>query len=597
MLSRPGSNRKPRRPPQRPRYLPRWRSGHLLLGALGTVLLTGCADAGDQETRALQGLPEFCREALPRVQAHQANLTQPTGERFGGTVVAGAIGEMADGINAFSLADYTGAQHQTFLNLMTLVRLGDSLEPEPYLAERWEFSQDGTELTFHLRNDIRWHDGEPTTAHDVAFTFLRASDPETAFPNAAFWTLYREGMEGVEVLDDHTVRFRFEPHAEALDVWRAMPIMPRHLLEDVAPSDLRTHPFGTRCPVGNGPFVFQERRPGQSWTFVRNPDFPDGLGGPPYLDRYVFRVIPEQSTLLAELLTGGVDIYLAPTPDQALRIQAEEGLQVVDFDFRSYVFVAWNSRRPHLSDPRVRQALTMGTNRQEILDGLLLGFGMVADAGVPPFHWAHDPDVGSPVAYDPEGAAALLEEAGWRLEPGASVRRDAQGNPLEISIKYNTGNRQRQEIAEVMQAQLARIGVVIRPEVLEWATLVEQINDPVRRDFDGVVLGWVTEMKVDDRDLFHSSRVDRPFQWSGIQDPDLDLLLDSLQVITDRAAARPLWERYQERVVELQPFTHFFFPRRLAGVNERVEGVRMDVRGEWVTAHEWWIPETARGGR
>jgi len=574
-----------------------WRARQpALVLLLPALFLAGCGDGGDPEVRALQGMPEFCREVLPRVQAHQAALVQPTGERFGGTVVAGAVGEMADGINAFSLADYTAAQHQTFLNLMTLVRLDEALVPQPYLARSWEFSADGSEVTFHLRDDVRWHDGEPTTAHDVAFTFLRATDPETAFPNSAFWSRYREGGEGVEVVDDHTIRFRFQPHAEVLDTWRAMPIMPRHLLEDVAPADLRSHPFGTRCPVGNGPFVFQERQPGQSWSFVRNPEFPEALGGPPYLDRYVFRVIPEQSTLLAELLTGGVDIYIAPTPDQGLRIQGEEGLRLVDFDFRSYVFVAWNSRRPQLADPRVRRALTMGINRQEILDGLIQGFGTVADAGVPPFHWAHDPEAGGRVAYDPEGAAALLDEAGWTLDEGGSVRTDAEGNRLEISVKYNTGNQQRQDVAEVMQAQLARIGVAIRPEVLEWATLVEQINDPVRRDFDGVVLGWVTELKVDDRDLFHSSGVNQPFHWSGIQDSGLDLLLDSLQVVMDRDAARPLWEEYQERVVELQPFTYFFFPRRLAGVNQRVEGLHMDVRGEWVTVGEWWIPEAARGG-
>src|SRR5690606_5639777 len=112
------------------------------------------------------------------------------------------------------------------------------------------------------------------------------------------------GPDGIEVIDDFTVRFHLEPHADFLDPFRPVAILPEHLLGDVPHQQLRQHPYGTQCPVGNGPFVFAEHRPQERWVFEANPAFPEPLGGRPFVDRYVYRVIPEQTTLLTELLTG-----------------------------------------------------------------------------------------------------------------------------------------------------------------------------------------------------------------------------------------------------------------------------------------------------
>ena len=114
-------------------------------------------------------------------------------------------------MNSLISTDYTANQHQNFVNLMTLVQYDENLSPMPYLAESWEVSDDGTELTFHIRGDVYWHDGELTDAYDVAYTYKRAIDPETAFPNATFWTYYDRGPDGVEVVDSFTVGFACGP--------------------------------------------------------------------------------------------------------------------------------------------------------------------------------------------------------------------------------------------------------------------------------------------------------------------------------------------------------------------------------------------------
>ena len=583
------------------------RLARLILVAGLTAMMGACGGEGGASreagpwmleaslAEAGSGIP-FCEEVTARVSAFMSQFEgqMPPSERHGGAVVVASIGEIPDGMNNHVSQDYTASQHQSFVNLMTLVTYDENQIAMPYLAESWEVSDDASEITFHIRDDVYWHDGELTDAYDVAYTFKRAIDPETAFPNAAYWTHYDQGPDGVEVVDSFTVKFRMRPHADYIDPWRATAIMPEHLLGDVPSTELRQHPYGTVCPVGNGPFIFVEHREAASWTFQANPAFPAGLGGRPYVDRYVYRVITEQTTLLTELLTGGLDVYIRPMPDQAQAVIDSDAVDLLQYPFRSYVLVGWNARRPQLADKRVRQALTRGTNRQEIVDALLQGYGTVANGSVPPFHWAYDPSIGrDAMSYDQDAARALLDAAGWVDRDGDGVRENAEGVRLAISIKYNHGNDMRQDIAEIMQAQLADIGVEVTPTVVEWGTLLDQIGQSPR-DFDGVVMGWVVEYKLDDTDLFHSRNISATYAWSGTQRPDIDRFLDELPLVVDREEAKPLWSQYQALLVDEQPYTFFFFSDRLDGINKRLRGVQMDARGEWLNIKDWWIPADLR---
>jgi peptide/nickel transport system substrate-binding protein len=238
--------------------------------------------------------------------------------------------------------------------------------------------------------------------------------------------------------------------------------------------------------------------------------------------------------------------------------------------------------------------LSAATNRAEIVEALLLGYGEVANAGVPPIHWAFHEGIRNALPYDPAGARALLDEAGWTDRDGDGIRENAEGVRLDLSIKYNNGNQDRQDIAEIMQAQLREVGIAVRPQVVEWATLLSQINTPEVRDFDGVVIGWVAEFRLDDTDLHHSRSMNQPYGWSGTNDPRIDDLLDRLPVIVDREEAIPLWHAYQELLVEVQPYTYLFFAMRRAGLNRRLQDVVLDARGEWAGIRSWWIPADRR---
>jgi peptide/nickel transport system substrate-binding protein len=304
-------------------------------------------------------------------------------------------------------------------------------------------------------------------------------------------------------------------------------------------------------------------------------------------------VVPDQTTLLSELLTERVDVYIAPAFDQAQAILDHPNLELRRYTSRQYNFVGWNSRRPQFADARVRRALTMGTDRESIVRAVLRGYGTVAHTGVPPFHWAFDPSAVEPIPYDPDGARALLDEAGWRDRDGDGVRESADGTRLSFTIKYNQ-NQTRQQIAEIMQSQLAEIGVEVRPQMVEIGALLDQINTPTLRDFDGVVMGWSADFKLDDMDLFHSERGDGPFAWAGTRNPEMDRLMEAISLTVDREAATALWRDYQAALIEEQPYTFFYFPDRLEGVNRRVRNVVMDARGDWVNIKDWYLDPASR---
>jgi peptide/nickel transport system substrate-binding protein len=321
-----------------------------------------------------------------------------------------------------------------------------------------------------------------------------------------------------------------QPHAGFLHGWTQLPILPEHLLGDTPSGELATHPFGTSQPVGNGPFRFVERRAGDRWVFEANPDFPRALGGRPYLDRLVYRIVPDETTLLSELRRGGVQLRVDLPPDQIGRVRDDPELEVLTYPSRSYTFIAWNSRRPLFRESGVRRALTMAIDRAALLRAVRNGLGTVAAGPLGPWHWASDPST-RPLPYAPDSARALLEAAGWTDEDGDGVR-ERSGRPFRFDLDTND-NRIRQDVAQIVQAQLAAVGVEARPRTLESASLGAAITSPDRR-YDAVLLTFDQDWEVDDRSLWACDRIGQPFQFTSYCNPALDPILDSIPLALDR---------------------------------------------------------------
>lgn len=582
---------------------PRWA---LIIPTFTVLALGGCGEGSVSEAgprpwslaptllEAGSGIP-FCDQAMPRVAEFMNRFEgqMPPSEQYGGTASAGALAEIVDGMNAHVSNDVISQQSQKFVNLMTLVRYDSLLNATPYLAESWDDPGDGT-ITFHLRDDVPWHDGELTDAYDVAYTIERATDPETGFANPGWFTYAETGPSAVQVIDSFTVRVRFTPHADYMDVWTMLGIMPQHLLADVPSAELSSHPYGSTCPVGNGPFIFVQHRQDASWTFQANPAFPEGLGGRPHVDRFVYRVVTEQTTLLTELLTGNLDLYLQPTPDQVDAIVESDAVELRRYPSRAYMYVAWNSRRPQFADKRVRMAITKGLDREQIVAGLFREYAIVSQGTVPSYHPFYDPSLGvEEMAYDPDAARALLDEAGWSDRDGDGVRENPEGVRLSFAIKVHQ-NLSRQAIAVIMQAQLAEIGIEVTVTQLDWATLLDQVTNPVTRDFDAVFFAWENDFRLDDTPMFHSDYGDAPIALSGTHRSDIDEYLERLPLIVDRDEAKAAWTEYQKLLIDEQPFTFMYHPYQLDGVNKRIKGAAIGIRGQFFNLRDWWIPTDER---
>ncbi len=509
----------------------------------------------------------------------------PANATVGGTAIVAFNAEMGS-FNPLVNTDQNTNEVIYYMLFTPLVQYDESLEPRPYLAERWELERDG--VTFHLHRDLRWHDGEPVTAFDVEFTFLRAKDPQTA---SVLSSAYLELVQSVEVIDSFTVRFEFRrPHARPLDGFWWAPV-PKHLLEGIPPAEMIRAPFNRR-PVGSGPFRFVRWEAGEGITFVDNPDFPESLGGPPRLDQVIFRFIGEPATLLSEALTGQIDVNGSLFPHQAAQVERTPGVHLLSYPSREYYYIGWNVRRPILSDRRVRRALTMALDRQQLIDVLIYGYGQLATGTIAPWHPMYTAI--EPLPFDPEAAAATLAEAGWIDRDGDGVRENEQGTPLRFTLMTNHENPVRVDIGQVTQSRLDRIGADVDVRTLEWQTLLARHR---AREFDGVVQSWVLDnFRVDPRALFHSAQADRPgsYNRSGLKDPEVDRLIEAATAEKDPEAARRLWGEFSRALQEAQPFTFLMWLDELASVSDRLEDVEMDARGTLVTIGEWWIPAERR---
>ena len=522
----------------------------------------------------------------------------PVAERYGGTLVIAVSADLQT-MMTLTTSDLVSRNVQMNLLFMPLVMYGPDRMPHPYLAERWDTTRaagDSLDLTMHLRRDIRWHDGVPTTADDVLFTFERAIDSATGSTIQSNFDLW---SRKAEVIDSFTIRFRLKPHEEFFSVLSQAGILPRHILGEVPAAELVNHPYGQRTPMGNGPFRFLRRQQGQEWVFEANPDFPAGLGGRPYLDRVVIRVIPDATARLTEFLTGQVDV-MEPVPNQVDAIEAEEGVVLLSGPSRRYVYLGFNTQDPLFQDARVRRAMSLAIDRQAIVDAVLHGQGEVGVSTTTPIHWPYD-DAYRALSprLDRDQARRLLVEAGWN--PGADgVIVNADGQPFRFQLIVAQQNEIARDALPIVQAQLRQVGIAAEPRSLETNTFFAMLDGtPLPgggrdRDFQAVIAAWNLEFRQDDTPFFHSRAKDAPYAETGFNSPRTDALIDTLGVLLDRQIARPLWQQYHQLLLEQAPYSTLMYPNPLFAHNRRVRGVEFDVRGAYADIREWWIPAADR---
>jgi peptide/nickel transport system substrate-binding protein len=512
--------------------------------------------------------------------------------RYGGTAVI-TLSADPPTFNGLAAVDLESMWiHQSLLS-MPLVRYDAGTRPAPWLAERWDtvrVAPDTLELTFHLRRDIRWHDGVPTTTEDVRFTYERMRDPAVGFPRMPY---LRHWSPEVVVIDSFTIRFRLRAHAEFLEFWSWDVVMPAHLLRHVPPGDLRNHPLG-HAPIGNGPFRFVRRVPGRELVFEANPDFPDALGGRPYLDRVVFQVVPDASARLTELLTGRTDMVMLGA-EQVSRVRNERGLRLIEYPHSAWTQIIWNTRRPPFDDARVRRALSLAIDRPELIAGVLQEQGTPGRWTATPAHWQFNDDPDGEPLHDAVEARRLLAEAGWQDLNGDGILQDRSGRPLRFTAITYRGSSIHAQTLPALQAQIRRIGVDLQIRLLEQGTALSLVEGRVDdtgervRDFDALLTNWETGLSSDDSWFLHSRNRNAPLAAASYADARADSLMDLLATMVDREAALPIWKDYQRYMMQESPVAVLYYPKHSVAVSNRLRDVEMVVSGPFASAPQWWM--------
>lgn len=445
----------------------------------------------------------------------------------------------------------------------------------PVLAESWDLSADGLALTYHLRHDVTWSDGVPTTAADVVFTFERARDPKVPFANRSRLRL----IESCTAPDEWTVVFRFSERSWEPVFTTGFPVVPEHLLKDVPPEQMDSCAFD-RAPVGNGPWTLHEWVRAERVVFAANDAC--ALGRPVY-DRVVFRIIPEETTLRTELLTGGVDVY-DRHPNKWYREDSQRpDLRFTRMSDKGYVYIGWNQKNPRFQDPRVRRALTLATDRQGILTAFRGGFGEVSAQPLFAGHPDYDPDL-KPLPFDPDSAARLLDEAGWTGRDPDGVRtRD--GTRLEFTYMLIAANEISEEISTMTQAEYRKLGIGVTSESYEWTVYIQRLRE---KRFDATILARRGDLLFDPEDVFHSRAIVGQYNDISFGNAVTDSLIDLAKSTPDRTVRRRIWWRFLEELDRLQPVTILYVSETSYPVRrDRVAKDPMDLRGPYFQLRDW----------
>ncbi len=542
--------------------------GMLRAIAIASLLLTGIA-CGRQEIAA--------------DPASGATAPSDEGPAYGDSIIEASIGDIS-GLIPNITSD--SASHEIGnLIYASLVRVDKDLRLEGEMAEGWEISPDERVITFRLRKGITWHDGVEFTADDVEFTYRLMIDPKTP---TAYGEAFRQ-VQKTEVVDRYTYRVTYEkPYAPALIRW-GMWILPKHILERPwrEGQDLRLT-VQNRHPVGTGPYKFQEWRTGEKIVLVANHHYFEGR---PYIDRVVYRIIPDQATIFLELKARNIDLS-GLTPLQ-FRRQVDypafrKFFRRYHYLSNSYTYLGFNLLDSRFQDKRVRQAIAYAIDRQEIIDGVLLGLGQVAIGPYKPGTWVYHPDVKG-YSYDPEQAKTLLHAAGWIDTDGDGVVEKG-GKPFRFTIRTNQGNAVRIQTAEIIQRRLKVVGIDARIHVVEWAAF---INTFIRKkDFEAIILGWGLGLDPDQYDIWHSSKTG-PEELNHIsyKNPAVDELLEAGRRTFAEAKRKAIYFRLQEILAEEQPLVFLYVPEALVAVSSRIRGVEPAPAGLMHNFIKWYVPQ------
>lgn len=433
------------------------------------------------------------------------------------------------------------------------------------LAEEFYFL-DETTLIFKLRKNVKWHDGKNFSANDVVFTYKTLISPQVVSPYSSDFRF----VKSVEMVDEFTVKVLYhEPYFKALEVWM-MGILPEHILRDE--KNLMNSKFNT-SPVGTGAYKLHQLEHSKNIILVA---FDEYFEGRAKIDKISFSIIADPMTRFLMLKSLALDVGSIEPMEFERQLNPEffEKFNIYENISRSYTYLGFNLRVEKFQDKRVREALSLAIDRQEIVDILFFSHAKVCTGPFLPKTKAFNPDVKAP-KQDIEKAKKLLKEAGYD-----------ESNPFTFEIATSNASDIRPYAAQIIQHQLKRAGVVVSLRVMEWQAFLNMVVFPNK--FDSVLLGWGLSPTPDPYVFWHSDN-DRKsgFNLTGYKNKRLDKMIETSQSMVDRDELAKLWQEMFAMIVEDNPYLFLYIPNSITTVNKNIKNIVPSQSGIWHNYIEW----------
>lgn len=457
----------------------------------------------------------------------------------------------------------------------------DTLEWQGLIARDWVVSEDGLTITFNLREDVTFSDGEQLTADDVEFTYDFIFNDRIAAPH---YRAYLEKIQSVTALSDYVVEFRFEePYFNSMSLAAGFQVLARHFYEPYLENP-EQYNESRGLLFGTGPYRLANPR---EWTpdqggveLERNPRYWAPIQSP--FDSVVWRVIANSAARLTTFRNGEIDVYGAqPREYQQLLEDEELSQRTQNFEYlsprASYSYIGWNQLRDgeptRFADRRVRQAMSHLTDVEGIIEEIFLGYAEPAISPFNPSTPQHDPSLET-YAYDPTQAAELLRQAGYEDRNGDGILEDEAGEPFRFSFLHFQDSEIGQRIALYLRDSYARVGIDMQPLPAEWPVMQDLVD---RGEVDAVFMAWGGgDVERDLYQVFHSSSaVPGGSNWNSYKSSEFDLVIEQARREMNEEVRLPLWREAERILYEDQPYTFMTRSMSLAFVDRRFENIEV----------------------
>ncbi|PEL51975.1 ABC transporter substrate-binding protein [Bacillus toyonensis] len=457
----------------------------------------------------------------------------------------------------------------------SLVSTDKQGKPIPELAEKWDVSSDQLTYTFHLRKDLKFSDGSPLTADDVAFTLTllhdKAYEGEIDISQYAVkgGKEYKEGkatsIEGIQVVDPQTIKITTEKvNSQAIFVLGGTVLSKAYYGKDYKQNtslDYLKELYGK--PIAAGPYKFEKYIPGQEVRFVANENY---YAGKPKIPNFIYK-ITSGDTKLQLFQTGEVDYTGLGTGDEIL--EQAKGLEFANIQIEtaaSFSYIYMNNNKPYLKDKKVRQALIYGLDRKKYVDTALKGYGTVANVPIHPTSWAYTEEGVNKYEYDKEKAKKLLDEAGWKV--GSDGVREKDGQKLKLSYFGPSSAKDSDLLIPIAKENYKEIGVEFNPEFMDFNTMLSKVN---KGEYDlASVSTPITSDPSETAGEYLSGVNDKSL---GYKNAKVDELIKKGIETVDIEKRKPIYKELYKELSDDPPVILLNYRRTITGYNGNIKGI------------------------